>query len=225
MLESRITMQTPTLLLASNSPRRKQLLGLTGWGFRVAPADLDESVLINETPFNYVARLAEAKARAAANEAQDEQFVIGSDTTVVLEGEILAKPVDEAEAVWMLEKLRGRTHQVLTGICVLNLADDVAYTEVCVTDVPMRNFSDTEIKAYVATGDPMDKAGAYAIQHPQFKPVASMAGCFASVMGLPLCHVNKIMKRLGYHSPADVPAGCQQLLAYQCPVYHSILNG
>lgn len=217
-------MQT-ALLLASNSPRRRQLIGLAGWSFRVAPADLDESVLPGEGPYDYVARLAQAKARAAAHQAEGERFVVGSDTTVVLDEEILAKPADAAEATQMLEKLRGRTHQVMTGICVLNLADGLAHVEVCVTDVPMRNYTDAEIAAYVATGDPLDKAGAYAIQHPQFRPVASMAGCYASVMGLPLCHLARVLSKLGLPAGQDVPAGCQHYLEYDCPVYHSILNG
>ncbi len=218
-------MQTAALLLASNSPRRKQLIGLAGWAFRVAPADLDESLLPGESPDDYVARLAEAKARAAAHKADGEAYVIGSDTTVVLGEEILAKPADEAEAASMLGKLRGRTHQVLTGICVLNLLDGTAHVDVCITDVPMRNYTDAEIAAYVATGDPLDKAGAYAIQHPQFQPVASMEGCYASVMGLPLCHLARMLTRLGLPPTQDVPAGCQQLLSYDCPVYQSILDG
>ena len=97
-------------------------------------------------------------------------------------------------------------------------------TELCVTDVPMRNYSDDEIQAYVKTGDPLDKAGAYAIQHPDFQPVESMSGCYASVMVLPMCHVLRTLKKLDVYAMADVPLGCQSLLNYQCPASSEILR-
>jgi len=218
-------MSTFPLLLASNSPRRRQLLNLTGWKFSIAASDVDESVLPGEPPENYVCRLAEAKAIVAADKAHGEQFVIGSDTTVVLDGEILGKPVDADEAVDMLRRLRGSTHQVYTGISVMRLSDRVTHTDVCLTEVPMRDYTDEEIAAYVATGDPLDKAGAYAIQHDWFKPVASMTGCRASVMGFPLCHLVRIMHQVDTETQSDVPAGCQAVLNYECSVFHSILNG
>lgn len=211
------------LLLASNSPRRRQLLMLTGWKFSVAASDVDESVRPGESPPAYVRRLAEEKARAAAQKAHGEQFVVGSDTTVVLDGDILGKPADAAEALHMLARLRGRTHQVYTGIAVVRLSDSSTRSDVCVADVPMRIYREDEMAAYVASGDPMDKAGAYAIQHAWFKPVASMAGCYASVMGLPLCHLARLMRGFGAPPSADVPGGCQTALEYDCPVHVSIL--
>lgn len=211
-----------TLTLASNSPRRRQLLALSGWDFLVSIADVDESPRENEPPADYVLRLAETKARAVR--ANTDGIILAADTIVVDGSEILGKPKDDTEAAAMLTRLRGRTHQVYTGIALLRVSDDCLLTDLCVTDVPMRGYSDEEIRAYVATGDPLDKAGAYAIQHPIFRPVASMSGCYASVMGLPLCHVARMMRKLGIQAMADVPSNCQRLLEYDCPIYIAVLS-
>ncbi len=223
MLESSPVTDHPTLILASNSPRRRQLIALTGLSFIVSAANVDESTRVNESPAEYVLRLAETKARAI--KADVDQYVLAADTTVVDGSDILGKPADEAEAVAMLARLRGHAHQVYTGVALLRGSDGLLLKDICVTDVPMREYSDEEIHAYVATGDPLDKAGAYAIQHPEFHPVASMSGCYASVMGLPLCHVVRMMREMGVTTNNDVTSGCQQLLEYQCPVFSSILNG
>ena len=212
------------LLLASNSPRRKQLLALGNWNFNIVVSDVDESQLADETPKDYVLRLAQAKALAVIEKAHPENIIIGSDTAVVDGNEILGKPKDEMDAVRMLKQLRGHTHQVFTGVAVYRVDGESMLTELCVTDVPMRNYSDDEIQAYVKTGDPLDKAGAYAIQHPDFQPVESMSGCYASVMGLPMCHVLRTLKKLDVYAMADVPLGCQTLLNYQCPVSNEILR-
>ena len=209
------------LILASNSPRRKQLLALTDLNFIVSAADVDESQYENESPNDYVVRLAKKKARAITADAN--QIILASDTTVVDGSQILGKPKDNADAIAMLTQLRGRTHQVYTGIALLRVSDGILLTDICVTDVPMRNYSDEEIRSYVATGDPLDKAGAYAIQHPEFSPVASMNGCYASVMGLPLCHVTRLLRRMDIHLKTDVPSNCQKLLEYDCPVYDSVI--
>ena len=129
-----------------------------------------------------------------------------------------------AEAAAFLRSLRGHVHQVYTGIAAFRPADGKLVTDLCVTDVPMRNYSDAEIEAYVQTGDPLDKAGAYAIQHPRFQPVESMAGCFASVMGLPVCHVVRTLRQFDLPPLLDVPAGCQASLDYHCPVFPAILG-
>lgn len=220
----------PLLLLASNSPRRRQLLALGGWTFNVEVSNSDESILPNELPEVYVRRLAQAKARAVIERAQPEQVIIGADTSVVIDGEILGKPLDADDARAMLRRLRGRTHQVYTGIAVVCTSDSTGagekvLSDVCITDVPMRDYSDDEIEAYVRSGDPMDKAGSYGIQHPQFQPVAHMAGCYASVMGLPLCHLTVLLGHLGITPQADLPGNCQATLAYCCPVFRSILHG
>ena len=223
VLESPPVTEKNNLILASNSPRRRQLLALANWNFVVSVADVDESLYENESPADYVLRLAEKKALAIKADAN--QIILAADTTVVDGSEILGKPRDNAEAVRMLTQLRGRTHQVYTGVALLRVSDGLLLKEFCVTDVPMRSYSDEEIESYVATGDPLDKAGAYAIQHSEFRPVASMSGCYASVMGLPMCHVVRMMRKMEVEPNADVPVNCQKLLEYDCPVFESILNG
>lgn len=221
----RISRVNHKLILASNSPRRRKLFALGNWDFNVIVADVDETPFASEAPRDYVIRLAQAKALAVKDRAESDAVLIGSDTTVVDGNEILGKPVDEADAERMLKQLRGRTHQVFTGVAVYRIRDEKMLTELSITDVPMRDYSDDEIRAYIATGDPMDKAGAYAIQHPDFQPVASMSGCFASVMGLPLCHIVRALRNFEISPAADVPSACQTFLNYSCPVSTSILSG
>jgi septum formation protein len=214
---------TPALVLASNSPRRRELLALGGWTFSVRPADVDETPLPGETPGTYVLRLAESKAAACAESAKPNEIIIAADTTVAIDGKILGKPRDAAEAEEMLRLLRGRKHQVHTGIGVKK--GEVLLTDLCTTNVPMRSYSEEEIAAYVATGDPLDKAGAYAIQHADFHPVEKLSGCFASVMGLPLCHLLRLLQRVDVLPAADVPGGCQASLDYKCPISDAVLRG
>jgi len=216
--------ERPKLVLASNSPRRKDLIALGGWQFEVIVSDTDESLLPGELPRDYVRRLAVEKAKACSARADASQLILAADTTVVAGDSILGKPADLAEAERMLRQLRGRVHQVFTGIALLRVRDGNLLTDVCVTDVPMRPYSEDEIKAYVATGDPLDKAGAYAIQHPDFQPVENMQGCYASVMGLPLCHVTRLLAEMDMQPRANVPGNCQSFLDYQCPVYAGILG-
>ncbi len=210
------------LILASNSPRRKELISLFGWPFTVIPADLDESRLADESPVEYVRRLSCEKAQAIA--AREAGLVVAADTIVADGDALLGKPVDEGDARRMLVQLRGRTHQVYTGIAIINTETGESYDNVCRTDVPMRQYNDTEMDAYIATRDPMDKAGAYAIQHTGFHPVEGLAGCFASVMGLPLCHLVVGFRKLGIHPPEDLPMRCQEWLDYDCPVFTGILG-
>ena len=212
-------------MLASNSPRRRQLLALGGWVFVIEASNIDETRLPAEDPAGYVRRLAEQKARAVLPRARAEHLIIGADTSVVIDGDVLGKPADAVEAHEMLMRLRGRTHQVYTGIAVLRARDGNIWTDVVVTDVPMRAYGADEIERYIATGDPMDKAGAYGIQNPDFQPVSSMAGCYASVMGLPLCSLSLLLRQAGIPSSADIPANCQVTINYQCPVFHAILRG
>lgn len=211
--------ERPILVLASNSPRRRELLALAGIPFEIIAADVDESLRADESPREYVLRLAEEKARAASARADAAQVVLAADTTVVDANAVLGKPAHPSEAKRMLRQLRGRVHQVYTGIAVLRVRDGNLLADVCVTDVPMRAYSDAEIEAYIATGDPLDKAGAYAIQHADFNPVESMSGCYASVMGLPLCHAARLLTRMDAAPGTDVPSNCQAFLKYACPVY------
>jgi MAF protein len=210
------------IILASNSPRRKELFSLFGWPFEVKPADIDEDSLEREKPKDYVARLARGKADVVAS--QQKGLVIAADTIVVDGEQLLGKPRDKEDARKMLEKLRGRIHQVYTGIAIIHTQSEQTYEVVCLTNVPMRYYSDQEIEAYVAGGDPMDKAGAYAIQHAGFNPVSQLSGCYASVMGLPLCHLLVGLRRFNLEIPHDLPGQCQDYLGYDCPVFTEILG-
>ena len=211
--------------LASNSPRRRELLALGNWIVSSFVPDVDETRLAGEAPADYVLRLAESKARAAPGSAPSGGYTVAADTAVVDGESVLGKPADADEAVQMLRRLRGRTHQVYTGLAVLRAASGQVLTDVCVTDVPMRDYSDAEIDAYAASGDPLDKAGAYGIQHAGFHPVRDIAGCYASVMGLPLCHLLRVLVRLEAALQPDLPKRCRDHLNYDCPVSAAILRG
>jgi MAF protein len=217
------------LFLASNSPRRRELLALGGWKYDVLNAQVDETPLPGEDGIKYVQRLAKSKAHAAAIGAGVAGVIIAADTSVI-DGQssgkvmILGKPRDRDEAMGMLRGLRGHAHQVHTAIFILNTPEGTELSDLCTTDVPMRNYSDEEIEAYVAGGDPMDKAGAYAIQHVGFHPVQKLAGCYANVMGLPLCHLTRNLLKLNIPPLANVPWACQTALEYNCPVYPQILK-
>lgn len=215
-------MNKEKLILASNSPRRKELIALLQLPFTVNPGNVDETIEMGENAQAYVCRLALAKARAIS--APQGQVIIAADTVVVDEGEILGKPLDAADAARMLKQLRGHTHTVMTAITLLEGSSGRVLSDLCVTDVPMRNYSDAEIAAYVVSGDPLDKAGAYAIQHAGFKPVENLDGCYASVMGLPLCHITKGLQALGIEVPVDIARSCQAKLAYDCRVHAGILS-
>ena len=218
-------MTTPTLILASNSPRRRELLALTGLTFDVRPAEIDETPRPAEPPDLYVSRLAWSKGEAAAALAPAGWLVLAADTIVADGPELLGKPGGPEQAVAMLRQLRGRTHQVYTAITVIETGGGRTATDRCCTKVPMRAYHEAEIAAYVATGDPLDKAGAYAIQHAGFQPVEHFSGCFASVMGLPLCHLARTLQQLRTAPPVDVAAACQANLEYACPVSSAILRG
>lgn len=232
------------VILASNSPRRRELLRLTGLGYRVAPADVDETPFPDEPADEYVLRMAKEKACAAAevvaaSQSKGGEWIIAADTTVADGDEILGKPQDAAEAFAMLAQLRNREHQVHTAVAVYRRDTDRLEQAHCTelacpgqleaalatTNVPMRNYSDDEIDAYIATGDPFDKAGSYAIQHPDFRPVDALTGCYANVVGLPLCHLERVLRALGFAPSADIPAACQSALGYACTVYPQVQKG
>jgi MAF protein len=220
-----LSSNNPELILASTSPRRRQLMGLGGWMFNIIPAEVDETPFPGESPQTYVVRLAEAKARFAAQAAPSRAIVIAADTTVADHGRILGKPKDVHEATTMLKNLRGHIHQVFTALAGYQPANNSLETALAATDVPMRDYSDAEIQAYVATGDPFDKAGSYAIQHPDFRPVERLSGCYANVVGLPLCHLSSVLKKFGITPQPDIPLACQKTLQYQCDVFTPIIKG
>jgi MAF protein len=211
-----------TVILASASPRRRELFSLLGMEFQVIPAEVDEIPFRGETAPDYVLRMAEDKARWIVDRQDATPLVLAADTTVVDHDQILGKPLDAEEAERMLKSLRGRVHLVYSGIVVAWKRE--LRTDLCRTEVPMRHYSDQEMRAYIASGDPMDKAGAYAIQHKGFHPVEGMSGCFANVMGLPLCHLVRTLGSLGLEICRNVPQTCQDHIGYGCPVYPSILS-
>jgi len=211
------------LILASASPRRRQLLTLLGLRFVVKAADIDETPFPGEAPTEMVLRVAQAKAYAIPTVRRDE-LVIAADTTVVLEGQVLGKPVDADDAVRMLRRLRNRPHLVYTGLAVWHPASRCMITELGESVVWMRDYTDAEIDAYVATGDPMDKAGAYAIQHSGFDPVTRVDGCWLNVMGLPLCHLRRALCRFGIEVPSDVPGTCDAFNQSKCEAFAEILT-
>ncbi len=215
-----------SILLASVSPRRRQLLAWTGLQFQIQPADIDESPLPGELPQTYVLRLAQSKARAAlAARVAPDQLILAADT-IVCDGEtLLGKPANPEQAKNMLKKLRGRCHQVITALALLPSDNQPQQTDLCVSNVCMRNYTEEEIDAYVKSGDPLDKAGAYAIQNEQFHPVTGFNGCFASVMGLPLCHLNRSLKKWNINLTKDIPQACLQNLGYTCPIHRAVLQG
>lgn len=213
-------MSTP-LFLASSSPRRRQILQLLGLPFTagVAPADEDAAQERYTGPVEEVAQwLAKHKAASALTlpEAED-RLVITADTTVILRDEILGKPRDEAHARVLLLALRGRWHHVVTGVAVSQKIDGKhrILGSSCITPVLMRNYSEAEIAAYIATGDPMDKAGAYGIQHPAFQPTARIDGCYWNVVGLPLCVLVDLLSEFDVF-PVIARNG-HQLLQSGCP--------
>jgi len=179
-----------------------------------------------ERPADFVQRMSLAKAQAAAESVGPGAFVIGADTIVAFENQIIGKPAEAREALKILGQLRGQVHEVLTGLTVIDTTAHKMYTELVRSPVPMRVYSDAEMKAYVDSGDPLDKAGAYAIQHPDFQPVdrERFADCFANVMGLPLCHLLRRLRPLGVEPVNNLPGMCQSFLKYDCPVFEMILK-
>ncbi|MFL5514568.1 MAG: Maf family protein [Gemmatimonadales bacterium] len=180
-----------TLTLASASPRRRQLLEMLGIPIRVVPSNILEVRRPVETPVDYVERLAREKALSVSG-----ALVLGADTTVVVRDEVLEKPVDPPDAIRMLKKLQGRTHQVVTSVALV--ADETIHQATDVTNVTFRRLGDSVLESYVATGEPMDKAGAYGIQGYGAALVERIDGDFFSVMGLPLRLVLDLLERAGH---------------------------
>ena len=180
------------IILASASPRRKELLEKFGVPFLIRVADIDETMNPGNSPFDEVARVSRRKALAVEKEADD--MLIAADTIVVCEGKILGKPRDEADAKAMLRLLSGRDHQVMTGCTVLRGEQCVTFTEV--TDIHFRELTDREIDRYVASKEPMDKAGSYGIQGGAALFCERMVGDYYNVMGLPVCRLGQVLKEL-----------------------------
>ena len=180
------------LILASQSPRRRELLGLTGLDFIVRVADIDETMDPEKAPFDEVARVSRRKAEAVARKPED--VVIAADTIVVCGGEVLGKPRDEEDAFRILSLLSGRHHEVMTGMTVVCGDKVITHTEV--TKIHFRELHPEEIRAYIASGEPMDKAGAYGIQGGAALFCQRMAGDYYNVMGLPVCALYECLREL-----------------------------
>jgi MAF protein len=206
------------LILASRSPRRRRLLAHLGLPFRVVIPQVEEDFAPAAAgrPEELAETLALAKAEAVASE-EAEGIVIAADTIVVDGYTILGKPADSSEAAAMLRRLRGKTHRVITGLAVVDAGSGWRAASHVATAVHMRPYSDAEIAAYVARGDPLDKAGAYAIQDEQFHPVASYDGCYCNVVGLPLKALVTLLRRAGLDITPDsleaLPPECTR-----CPI-------
>ena len=185
-----------TIILASASPRRTELMSLAGIEFSVVPADICEDVLPQEIPAEHVMRLSREKADAVAA-ATNGRFFVGADTVVVLEDQIMGKPADEAEAFRMLLALSGRGHDVITGYTVFDKVSGIRVSRCVRTEVNFKELSEREIRAYIATGCPMDKAGAYAMQGGAVHFVRAISGSYTNVIGLPMTELYETLYQLG----------------------------
>ncbi len=226
------------LILASNSPRRKQLVSLGGWNYSVLAPHVDERVCRNEIPEDYVIRLAKEKAAAASNilSKRDDVFfkndvlILAADTAVIEQDEkgdwtvTLGKPIHADEAVRMLQRLKGKTHRVVTGLAVLRVSDQFCISRTVSSEVTMREYNLDEIRAYIETGDPFDKAGAYAIQNATFQPVQFLQGCYANVMGLPVCEAAEMLTVMGYPPNNEVASECQRSILVPCNISQQFLK-
>jgi len=193
------------LILASASPRRAEILRKAGFDFEVVPVYADESPRPDEAATDYVRRLAEEKARTAARQlakdaVDDFTFIIGADTVVVIGSEILGKPSSPANAREMLRRLSGKTHDVYSGLAVLQ-GNGSAHTAVEKTRVTFQPLSEEEIENYIASGEPFDKAGAYAIQGRGGKFISRIEGCYFNVMGLPLARLYSLLRKVDAEYP------------------------
>lgn len=203
------------IVLASGSPRRRELFALLALPFQAVDPQVDETPLKGEEPKSTALRLASAKAQEAAT-SRPEAIIVAADTLVVQEEKVLGKPKDRNEAVAVLEALRGERHRVISGVIVLDAATKEKTEVVVETQVWMRDYSPEEVARYVDRGEPFDKAGGYAIQDRRFRPVKRVKGCYANVMGLPLCHLSRALKRIGVNPPIAPLEACMGFTGYEC---------
>ena len=204
------------VVLASGSPRRRELLSALGFGFQVVPADIVEETLPGESAQETMARLSLAKAQAVASQL-DTGFVIGADSMVVLEGRSIGKPADSAEARQMLLELRDTRHHVTTGVTVIDLASNRLWTRSMTSEVTMRHLTEEEIERSIASGMPLDKAGAYAVQDEDLHPAQSWLGCYSNIVGLPLCLVLQMLGESGCEMPVQAMSVAEDSCGPSCP--------
>jgi septum formation protein len=185
-----------SIILASESTRRVDILRSLGISFSIIPPDIDERRNKDESPRDFVLRISHEKARKVGDHFPDK-WVIGADTIVINKGKVLGKPKDEADAFNMLKSLRGKWHKVMTGYCVLNTSKDIMYRDAVETRVFVRDLSDEEIVRYINTSEPLGKAGSYAVQGKGGYMVKEIKGSYSNVVGLPICEVAEVLLSLG----------------------------
>lgn len=198
-------MRQPTLILASASPRRRELLTQLGVAHTCQPADIDESVTAGETPREYVARMARGKAAVVFSANDGKQPVLAADTSVVVDKDILGKPRDHFDGLAMLARLSGRTHSVMTSICLQTNAAVIC--EVISTEVTFTGLDRDTCEAYLATDEPWDKAGGYGIQGLGGAFVSAIEGSYSNVVGLPLCETWRLLAKHGIPTSLDQAPG------------------
>ena len=204
------------IILASASPRRRELLSQLGLRFQVVPAEIVEEALPSESPQEMVVRLSLAKAQAVVSQ-QEAGYVIGADSMVVLDGKPLGKPADRADARRMLRELRGTTHHVTTGITIIDVASGRCLSGSMTSQVALRSLTDEEIEASIASGTPLDKAGAYAVQDTVLRPAQSWQGCYSNIVGLPVCQVVDMLRELGCGLPDQAEVARLEVCGPTCP--------
>ena len=190
-------LKNKSFILASSSPRRRELLAGVGLDFEVVPPRVRESARDGEAPLDFAKRMAREKALYVCTQERLGRIVVGSDTVVSISGEIFGKPRDEEDALLMLEKLSGRTHEVITGFCVARSPGDVLHLGATRTEVRMKSLDTEEMRRYIKTGEPMDKAGAYAIQGIGSCLVEWIRGSYTGVVGLPLFELVSVLSDIG----------------------------
>lgn len=204
------------LILASGSPRRKELMEDLGLEFQVIAADVTEDALPGEAPQDMVMRLSLEKASSVAENLKDG-YVIGGDSMVVLDGQALGKPVNADDARRMLRRLSGTRHQVMTGISVLNAATGKRMTEFMASPIKLRILTEAEIDTSIMSGAPFDKAGAYAVQDQELRPAEWWQGCYPNIVGLPVCRLLEMLQEMGFTIKSrqlmKAPPGCRD----ECP--------
>ena len=208
---------SPVVLLASASPRRRELLAELGLRFVAVPSGVVEEPHAGEPPQDLVRRLSLAKASALAG-PMASGYIVAADSVVVLGGRAMGKPADAAEARRMLRELRGTQHQVMTGVTVIDAASGRCLIESMTSEIKLRNFSDAEIEESIASGTPLDKAGAYAVQDQGLHPAESWQGCYSNIVGLPLCRLVEMLEGLGFPLPPRRPLAVAEGCGPECPL-------
>lgn len=209
-------MECAQLLLVSQSPRRREMIAWLNMPVSIGSVDIDEYPQETESPLDMTARLARAKAHAVTV-FPNGVWILAADTVVDLDNIPLGKPRDPAEARAMLQQLRTRPHAVHTTVMLHNPHTSQDIARYVTTEVEMRAYADAEIEEYIMSNDPMDKAGAYAIQNLDFHPVTRLNRCYTNVVGLPLCAVSALLEEWGFFPSVNIPALCRAHFDYQCP--------